>query len=163
MKKLLAIALVLGISAAANAIVVSVDTTGATTYDVVMGESLTFTVTSGGEAYSGLFSLPPTGAGALEGVGNPAAYGGLGFLMSPVDLGESYWYFAAAGGPGSEPAANVPHFTFTYTAGDDSSAVMLDMLDENLTSIGSISIQNTPEPMTLGLLGLGGLFLRRRK
>lgn len=33
----------------------------------------------------------------------------------------------------------------------------------NKTDISAFSVQVTPEPMTMALLGLGGLFLRRRK
>jgi hypothetical protein len=33
----------------------------------------------------------------------------------------------------------------------------------NATMVGSIAVTQTPEPMTMALLGLGGLFIRRRK
>lgn len=169
MKKLLAITLVLGLASAASAVVVNVDASGPEPFQVANGETLVFTLTSAGTNYSGLVDVPAAG-GTLAGVGDPAAYGGQGFLLSPAELGDlPYWYFAAAGGPGSEPADGAAHFTFTYTASDDSSLVVLNLWEEDgATPIGnsnrtSISIQNTPEPMTLGLLGLGGLFLRRRK
>jgi len=33
----------------------------------------------------------------------------------------------------------------------------------NATLVDTVTVTQTPEPMTIGLLGLGGLFLRRRK
>lgn len=168
MKKLLAITLVLGLASAASALVVNVDATGTEPYQVMKGETLTFSLTSGGEAYSGLLALPNPLEASIAGTEIPGNRGGLGFLLTPADIGADFWYFSAAGGPGSEPVANQPHFTFTYTAEDDFSLVTLHLLNEDETPISgsnltSITIQNTPEPMTLGLLGLGGLFLRRRK
>lgn len=44
--------------------------------------------------------------------------------------------------------------------------IKLYTLNATLTTItlrDSVAVHQTPEPMTLGLLGLGGLFLRRRK
>jgi len=167
MKKLLAITLVLGLASVAGAITVNVNASGPEPYQVAMGDTLTFTLTSPAEAYSGVVDVPDAAQGSLVGVGGD--FGGLGSLLSPDDLGLPYWYFVAAGGPGSEPGNGTPHFTFTYTANDDSSAVTLGLWDEDGTTpltgsnVTSIQIQNTPEPMTLGLLGLGGLFLRRRK
>lgn len=39
----------------------------------------------------------------------------------------------------------------------------IEVLDKEASSLGTIGITYVPEPMTVALLGLGGLFLRRRK
>ena len=39
----------------------------------------------------------------------------------------------------------------------------LTLMDANFGELGTVMIDVIPEPMTLGLLGLGGLFLRRKK
>ncbi len=49
----------------------------------------------------------------------------------------------------------------TYSAGDVVSTVAVK--DSGLNSLGTMDITYVPEPMTVALLGLGGLFLRRRK
>jgi len=44
------------------------------------------------------------------------------------------------------------------------SAVQIDLLDADAeTVLDSVTLVVIPEPMTIALLGLGGLFLRRRK
>jgi len=50
--------------------------------------------------------------------------------------------------------------TFTCTGEGD---VALLLFDINLTLHDSVLIHQVPEPITFALLGLGGLFLRRRK
>ena len=67
-----------------------------------------------------------------------------------------------------------PLFSFQFTAGSQTGTATLVMLDNGATYdlnwgpftdsvMGTLNVQITPEPMSLGLLGLGGLFLRRRK
>ena len=41
--------------------------------------------------------------------------------------------------------------------------VVVHLLDDGMQIVDSIVIHQIPEPMTIALLGLGGLFLRRRK
>ncbi len=46
---------------------------------------------------------------------------------------------------------------------DDLGDVTLNYVDSALGLMDTLIIHQIPEPMTIGLLGLGGLFLRRRK
>jgi hypothetical protein len=55
---------------------------------------------------------------------------------------------------------------FTYdvlVTGVDGDSELIDLLDNGLGIVTSVQIDIIPEPMTMALLGLGGLFLRRRK
>jgi len=58
----------------------------------------------------------------------------------------------------SNPIVAGNHFWTTLTL--TGSAVQIDLLDDSLAVIDSVTL--TPEPMTLALLGLGGLFIRRK-
>jgi hypothetical protein len=159
MKKLLAITLVLGLASAASAVTVTPSAS-----EVVKGDTISIVVsndTAGG--YVNWLQLADMAGASLT---NVALTGDAGNLASLDDAyaDTGWWLFTVAGAPGLEPVPNADHIIGTYTALDDSSLVDLILYAEDgATAISSISIQNTPEPMTLGLLGLGGLFLRRRK
>jgi hypothetical protein len=45
----------------------------------------------------------------------------------------------------------------------DEGDVVLTLTDADLGVLDAVTIHQIPEPLTLGLLGLGGLFLRRRR
>ena len=95
---------------------------------------------------------------------------------------ENLWLIGISGTPslGSEPAAGDVLYTFTLdTTGleigttvtiDDWSGIYQGagrpyMTNFNTVSddIAAMSVEIVPEPMTIALMGLGGLFLRRRK
>ena len=54
-------------------------------------------------------------------------------------------------------------YTFTVTAGTVLGTTTVQLWNGLTTILGSIDITVVPEPMTIALLGLGGLFLRRRR
>jgi len=58
----------------------------------------------------------------------------------------------------SNPVQAGNHFWTTLSL--TGSAVQIDLLDDSMAVIDSVTL--TPEPMTLALLGLGGLFIRRK-
>lgn len=58
--------------------------------------------------------------------------------------------------------ANTPLFTFEYT-GSATEFVVYDSDVDQLNEAGRIPVPAIPEPATLALLGLGGLFFARKK
>ena len=159
MKKFLAVLLVLGLAGSASAVVsMSVPS------EVAIGTTSTLVVSSDSvDNYGGYIVITDMVAGTFT---NIQILPGTGPDADAEDLSADYpgwWFFQALSTNPEVPVVPGDHFTIDYTANDDFSLVLIELYDfsENLT--GTAEIQNTPEPLTLGLLGLGGLFLRRRK
>ena len=159
MKKFLAVLLVLGLAGSASAVVsMSVPS------EVAIGTTSTLVVSSDSvDNYGGYIVITDMVAGTFT---NIQILPGTGPDADAEDLSADYpgwWFFQALITNPEVPVVPGDHFTIDYTANDDFSLVLIELYDfsENLT--GTAEIQNTPEPLTLGLLGLGGLFLRRRK
>lgn len=162
MKKFLVVTLVLGLAAVSNAAV----TWDLTAQNVPMGSSITITISSDTTSpYGGFVSMQQPGAGEIGNLVVFPGAGDAGAWTTPDLVGApGYWMHEAKTFNAQNPDIVAgAQFTFDYTALDDSSAVTVELLDFGAVALDSIVIQNTPEPMTLGLLGLGGLFLRRRK
>jgi hypothetical protein len=186
MKKLLVLALVLGVASMASAAIVL----QASNTLVSPGEVVTMTVvTTAGENVKGmtigLISEGGAGGTATPGSvnvkfvnGADAGYDGatlglggtagdIGYVNGAVDLpnwatGTLYTYsyqVSAAAAPGS-----MINFTFPDTSGDPyyfPTAITTDQ--DAVLGIEGTSLEVIPEPITIGLLALGGLFIRRRK
>ena len=173
MKKLLILVLVLGLCSTANALLtdIEIDVGGShagATYDVVTGTTVSTEIYSGntdsGYAYltfqdNSLYSLAngavTSNAGDQGSITGPMTYPtyfpGVQFVM----LGVS----ATASGtitPGTM-------LTLDFTAGSSTGTVAVILLDESMVTYDTMTINIVPEPMTIALLGLGGLFLRRRR
>ena len=56
-------------------------------------------------------------------------------------------------------------FTYSFTAGNSTGTTSIDLLDSDYNLVGgqSVPITIVPEPLTMTLLGLGGLGLLRRR
>lgn len=161
MKKLLILTLVLGLTSVASA-AISWDLTA---QDVPEGTSITITISSDNTDPYGAFVNMEDPAGAIGALQIMAEAGDQASWTDDVALGVPGYFLAQANAsdPGNWTIVAGAHFTLDYTALDAVSPVTITLLDFNAAPIDAVTVQNTPEPMTLGLLGLGGLFLRRRK
>jgi hypothetical protein len=169
MRKFLVLALVLGIASAANAVTILVD--GVDPGDSIeIAEGLTPVITVVGEdgsSWLGYIIIEEGGAGELGNGANLDAAGDLGAVAPYTEAGWGTGYeLTSATSPGGSPAtAAGPQFTFDYTGGalGQTATISLFVDPEYGMPADSVTITIVPEPMTVILLGLGGLLLRRRK
>jgi hypothetical protein len=171
MKKLLVLMLVLGMVSTANATLTfrvgGVDTT---TLDVVAGTTVTIQiyddvttqagynaqvildVVSNGAVENGQIYAAAGSAGAIVAY-NYAPYGLVGYNLTSMSI--------------SDDISAGLHFSVDYnatgTSSGDTDAFSLYDGRQGYAKVDSLPITIIPEPMTIALLGLGGLFLRRRK
>ena len=185
MKKLLILFVVLGLASAASAasctITLSVD--GETEYDPLDGLNITVDLTinvnvssiyNSASNTAGIdFVSDMTAGSATVSVGDwiPASSQESVGTLSVDDILDAYWYKA---GGASDVTAGTVIYEFPVTLSSDAlgtiSPVMTtdDKVVRGLTSYWwsentYVPVTIVPEPMTIMLLGLGGLFLRRRK
>ncbi len=165
MKKLLVLSLVLGMAALASA-GLSLNSAGnvatiSSDNDVAWAALVTWTASLGAEG-----ALTPENAAlSLSKNDNLGVMPGsdLGF----AELGDVQVMDVSVGGGVGETIVPGAHYVITLPAGmmlgdTDMGLGRIDVLAYDLSGIiGSAFV--TPEPMTMALLGLGGLFLRRRK
>ena len=165
MKKLLVLMLVLGMTSAASATLclVQVDKTGA---DLTMniggaGGALDGILT--GDMYivissDGVLSNYALTAAAPDLSGYFADLGDIGGLGAPAGFdGKAY---ALASSTGAYPISDA---VMTVLGGAVGDTVALGWFDEGMNSGILDTIVLVPEPMTVALLGLGSLFLLRRR
>jgi hypothetical protein len=182
MKKLVVLMLVLGLMNVASASLVTLvpiteGQPGSATNPLQASQSITIQVTTDIELISLDSVLTAVGPGTITDAmkiadcasygwdsttssdpiiaANVAEIGGADFnLAGPGVVG---YYILHCDGPGN--------VTVTLTPGEITVGGTFDVNYEVPTVSGSITVYQAaiPEPMTLSLLGLGGLFLRRRK
>jgi len=169
MRKFLVVALVLGIASAANAVVIYVDGSDPGE-SIEIGEGLTPVISVVGEdasSWLGYIIIEEGGTGALGNAVNLDAAGDMGAVSPYAEAGWGSGYeLTIAMSPGGAPAVAVgPQFTLDYVGGVLGETVTISLFvdPEYGTPADSVTITVVPEPMTVILLGLGGLLLRRRK
>lgn len=165
MKKLLVLILVLGLCSTANAITVEIQVNGsdvgAGPYDVITTDTIQVYVYSG-DVWDGALLLTNTSNSLVNGLAtanagdnptcNPYMYSGYGD-----------GYTIAADYLSTAPSAGI-QFTMNVSGDiDDTGTVLLWTSEDWLTPADTLAYKIVPEPMTIALLGLGGLFLRRRR
>jgi hypothetical protein len=183
MKKLLVLILVLGISSVANAVLVDM-TVGGTTITRTASGSVTLYVTasdSGDGAKLGDIDalMTVTGGDVISGAMNLsdcASYGwDVSLSANPVGLGTAGVQMDGGMASTAGTLGVVGYVTIAYTMGNKDVVTVNfseyyggsydtnfnEVMSDSFSTLGGVTI--IPEPMTMALLGLGGLFLRRRK
>ena len=166
MKKLLILMLVFGLASSASALTVTLDPSGnqgdtaagVQSLDVVSDSILPYEyfLTSMDITYGDITSIAvQTAAGddaTATNLGPMAGYA-MVWSVNALDTGE--------------PFNTVPgvHFTASvnFTGAADGEDLTIELLNGALQTLDSVTYEGVPEPMTIALLGLGGLLLRRRK
>jgi len=176
MKKLLVLTLVLGLAAAANATIqLSLD--GAPAPDVISIVPCTYIViditSTTADPYGAYIGFDQAG-GEWKNLGGGTPWrlhhdpggesGGGATVVDQTSIGYPNWWLATAIGTPTQLPLVTPgeHFQFDYhclALGD------VTIILQNFDGIEQdrMLIHQIPEPVSMVLLGLGGLFLRRRK
>ena len=169
MKRLLMMMLVLGMASVANAVLIQVDGQDpGQTVDIAEGiTSVISVVSEDTSGWLGYIIIEDGGTGALGNAARLDAAGDIGSVSAYTEAGWGVGYeLTVAMGQGGVPAIAVgPQFTMNYSGGvlGDTATISLFLDPEYGVPAESVAITIVPEPMTVILLGFGGLFLRRRK
>jgi hypothetical protein len=165
MRKVLVLFLVLALASAVNATLITVDDLEGESFEVDIKATITV-VSEDDSSWLGYIIIEEGGAGVLE---NAAILDAAGDLGAATDYTEAGWgtgfELSAAMSPvGVPPLAAGPQFSFDYVGVVGDTATISVFADPEYTMpVASVNITVVPEPMTILLLGLGGLFLRRRR
>jgi hypothetical protein len=159
--------LVLGLASAANATLVSLSMDGTNasdgTEDIL--EDATLTVYCLGDDQSGMEYLDMLKGKATMTMPTEHTNAGDMASVSDYSTGTLYDFELTAADSGGSYVAGI-HFVAVITAtGNTDDTFKLEILEGTspYDSIDDIVFTIIPEPMTVALLGLGGLLLRRRK
>lgn len=167
MNKFLSLILVLGMAAGANATIqLSINGSPApATYTMPISSVIVIDVSSDDALpYGAWLALEDLTLGQWDsGVTiMPAA----GLDAVAIDWSADYpgwWEFNAASFNPDLPVVAGTHFMIDYKALGEGDVVVSLYGYDTVTLMDKVTITQIPEPITLALLGVGGLFLRRRK
>ena len=166
MKKLLILMLVLGLASVANAAVsLSIDGVNATdgTEDIDIGSTITLSVLSD-DISNWMMEVTVLTADAT--LGTPAFTTAAGGMAGYSDWSDaSLWIYELSTG-GTDPDFPMVGEQWTMsltTLGALGSHFNVDIGPYGAQPVSSIDFTVVPEPMTIALLGLGSLFLLRRR
>lgn len=171
MKKMLILLLVISVTSTANAAITLVSSAG----DAVLPNTMTMigiyndTLEPGvGQKWYPIITVGEPGSWTGNAsINQPPSYGGTNTYYGEIDfgvgLGVTDTWEADLLQPVTDPygIGVLAEFEFLCTGLGD---VTITLLDSSLGNvIDTLTITQIPEPITFALLGLGGLFLRRRK
>ena len=165
MRKLLVLILVLGLASAANAMLITVDEQEGDSFEVDITSTITV-VSEDPSSWLGYLIVEDGGAGSLE---NPIILDAAGNSATATAYTEAGWgtgyeLTASMSPEGIPPLAAGSQFSFDYVGSVGNIATISLFNDpEYTTPVASVNVTVVPEPMTVVLLGLGALFLRRRR
>jgi hypothetical protein len=173
MRKLLILTVVLGMASYASATLVFTDTS-----DVSGDATLSLTISAADSTeYPWYLVVADNAVGTIgpgtEGIGNltddkttyyPTYYMNVALVaagLNPANVSSAYGVIADSGG-GALSGIGISDIAFGFLG-----TGTIDLYTSPTGDTGTWGIESTinvvPEPMTMALLGLGGLFLRRRK
>ena len=166
MKKLLVLALVLGLASVASAAL----TWEVSSVSIVAGSTATVKIHSSTATYAG----GPAFIGVYDDVADFASFTPIGTTTENPGAGDNaaavkdaggwtgYWTINANAGDPATLAAGW-HWTAVINGLKVGTNTLQLDTDGSAGAADDLVVTVTPEPMTVALLGLGGLFLRRRK
>ena len=170
MKKLLILSLVLGIASLASAgLSLSVDGADAgDTIELVPSDTIWIGAATDQEAGFAAYiimTVPATGSWTGGNVVHddnfPGAVPGWTYYGTGVDPAMDAWFYNGSIAT-TDPFPVGIHAEVEFHC-DGPGDVIITLFDEGFNPVDTVTIIQTPEPATMGLLALGGLFLRRRK
>jgi hypothetical protein len=168
MKRLVALLLVFGLASTANAVMLQVN--GASAAYIAIEEGTTSLITVVGEdtsSWLGYLIVEEGGTGLLSEVAILPAAGDLAAAepYTEAGWGAGYMLTVAESPTSSTPISTGSQFNVNYSGGvlGETAKISLYLDPEYTTPVASINVAIIPEPMTIALLSLGALFLRKRK
>ena len=165
MRKLLILFMVLGLASTANALLIKVDGLEGDSFEVDELTEITV-VSEDTSSWLGYIIIEEGGTGLLENIAVLDAAGNLGAASPYTEAGwgTGYELTVSMGPAGDPPIAVGTQFSLDYAGViGDTAMISLFVDPEYTTPVASVNVTVIPEPMTVILLGLGGLFLRRRR
>lgn len=166
MKKLLVLMLVLGLASAANAAVsLSIDGVNPTdgTEDILEGSTITLSILSDDDQP---WMMEASVLKVVNVLGTPAFTAAAGSMAGYNDWSDGSLYIYEISTGGTDPDYPTPGVQWTMaltTSGALGSHFTVDLGEYMEPVTSSIDFTVIPEPMTIALLGLGSLFLLRRR
>ena len=165
MRKMLVLILVLGLASAANAMLITVDEQEGDSFEVDITSTITI-VSEDASSWLGYIIVEEGGAGSLENALKLDAASDIGAFTAYTEAGwgTGFELTASMSPTGVPPLAAGSQFSFDYVGAVGDTATISFFADPFYTTpVASVNVTVVPEPMTVVLLGLGALFLRRRR